>query len=162
MKEAQKNKLIEIYENSDMGIAYIIDEAYNYGRQERKKIMRLLSEAERRLTNHSIKMVKNTKYCLCCNSMEYDELQGILHHPYCVIRRIRELTESEKNENIITITDDWNIVRNTKGVGNLQYSQSAVNTLKEKLIEDLETYIVSKDKVKQLLDKRFGGKNDNT
>jgi len=35
------------------------------------------------------------KYCLVCSSNSYDTIVGVLHYPYCTIRRIREVLKEE-------------------------------------------------------------------
>ena len=60
-----------------------------------EELKKLLTEAEIKLDEHNADYGSKEKYCLCCNSTDYDSIVGILHYPYCIIRRIRE--EISKN-----------------------------------------------------------------
>lgn len=55
-----------------------------------KKIRKLLTEAELKLDEHNGDYGEKKRLCLCCNSTDYDSVVGVLHYPYCIIRKIRE------------------------------------------------------------------------
>ena len=55
-----------------------------------EKLTNLIREAEIKLDEHNADYGTKEKYCLCCYSTDYDTIVGILHYPYCIIRRLRE------------------------------------------------------------------------
>jgi len=61
-----------------------------YKMEENKIVIELLTRAELKLDNINADYGSKEKYCLCCNSKDYDGIVGILHYDYCIIRRIRE------------------------------------------------------------------------